>query len=169
MSNKWEYATLGQAERLDMIKNGNTKVYNAEKSNNSMLRTERQKLGLSTSSIDAWDKAVDEAANYGRKTGSKLPSSPSVKESRVLNAMNNCINELQKQAEDDREKAVDEAVTAVGYITEWLVNNGYNVKDNTVKKRISEIEKKLERSLNSVNKSLNDKVSSATSKYVKML
>ena len=103
------------------------------------------------------------------KTGSKLPSSPSVKESRVLNAMNNCIDELQKQAEDDREKAVDEAVTAVGYITEWLVNNGYNVKDNTVKKRISEIEKKLERSLNSVNKSLNDKVSSATSKYVKML
>ena len=169
MSNKWKYATLGQSERLNLIKNGNTSVYNAEKSNNNMLRTERQKLGLSTKGIDDWDKAVDEAANYGRKGGSKLPKFPSVKESRVLTAMNSCIDELRKQAESDKEKAVDEAVTAAGYITEWLVNNGYNIKDNTIKNRISELKKSLERSLSDIEGKYDDKVSSTVSKYAKML
>ena len=57
-----KYKDYTQRQRLDMIKNGNTDVYNAEKDNNAHLKSLRKALGLSTKDIDDWDRAVDTAA-----------------------------------------------------------------------------------------------------------
>lgn len=144
MGNNWKYSSLGQRERLDLIRRGNTDVYNAEKIKNSSLRNLRAGLGLSTAEIDEWDSIVDnakESASAPKKNN--MPKFMSTKNDRVANAYNSYLRELRAEIERQTTEALETALKDSGFLAEFLANNGYS-KDGTTR---TEAQKKVDEEL----------------------
>ncbi len=174
MSNNWKYATLTQRERLDAIRGGNKDVYNSEKRRNSTLREQRKALGLSYGDIDSWDEIIDSASfsaddPYRVNRDKSAPTFLNSRESELTNALNSVIKELNSRAKKDRNDAIEKALSAEKYITEWLVNNGYNTDGNKVTKESTKIQNDLEEDLDDIEKNRKNKISSAREKYLKAL
>ena len=150
MSNNWKYANLGQRERLDLIRNGNTEVYNAEKSRNKNLKSLRQSLGLSTDEIDNWDKIIDNAKNgttkvKRKKIGGSLSSKLINERVDQLNGeYRRYVGELKDNLESSAEDAVNDAEKDREYLNEWLINNGYSKDGNVAQKSKKELAYELE-------------------------
>lgn len=173
MSNTWKYSDLGQRERLKMIRNGNSDVYENEKKNNASLRTQRQSLGLSTSDIDSWDKLID-SANMAANDKYKVkqtdaPHYASRKTMRINEAFQNYVSALNDEYNTSKSEALKEAKTQYDYLAEWLANNGYSSSGYTSDKKNGELEDELEEKLTSLKKNYDSKVKSAREKYLAML
>ena len=150
MSNNWKYANLGQRERLDLIRNGNTEVYNAEKSRNKNLKSLRQSLGLATDEIDNWDKIIDNA-NSGTASVKKKKNTLSllsVFRNNELSKLNSDYRQylegIEKELEDSAVTAVKKADESLDYLNEWLINNGYSKDGSTAQKSKKELADELE-------------------------
>lgn len=165
MGNNWKYASLGQRERLDLIRNGNTEVYNAEKIKNSSLRGLRAALGLSTAEIDEWDSIIDNAKESTQKQKqNNLPKFMSTKNDRVANAYNSYLRELRAEIEKQTTEALETALKDSNYIAEFLANNGYS-KDGTMRTEAQKkVDEELLSTLSDIRKYYNSKAESTKSK-----
>ena len=147
MSKDWEYAALGENERLELISKGNDAVYNSEKKRNASLKSLKSSLGLSTKNEDTWDSVIEAA--WSKSTTPKglsdaefdvLTGSPTTRATYLLNSeMDIQRQRTGKEMRDIAESVEDELEN----LAEWLANNGYSVKGNTANKSKEEIKKKL--------------------------
>lgn len=138
-----KYSTYTQSQRLDMIKNGNTDVYEAEKDNNAYLKSLRKSLGLSTEDIDAWDKTIDNAAKVTAEDNTKavLPKFQSSRVGKISGMYNDYMRALTNDNLAKQKQAREQAKKDINYLVEYLVNNGYAADGKTAsegKKRIRE-------------------------------
>lgn len=143
MANNWKYATLSDRERMKMIRNGNTDVYEAEKVNNKKLKKDQQALGLSTAYVDSWDKAIDDAY---LKAMTKKDESVRVKySSPAISAANSAYSKAMKALREEKATALndanEQAEDARENLSEWLANNGFSNEGSTAKKEREELEK----------------------------
>lgn len=151
---KNKYATYTQSQRLDMIKGGNTDVYNNEKASNERLRSLRKSLGLSTEDIDEWDKTVDMAANTGNANGAakSVPSETKntvpvrfsgSRVSNLSNRYNDAMQSLVRDSEQRKREARLQAEKDIDYLVEYLVNNGYSSDGKAAREGEKEIRNEL--------------------------
>lgn len=172
MSNTWKYSHLGQRERLKMIKNGNSDVYESEKKKNSLLRSQRESLGLSTLDVDNWDKLID-SANMSANDKYKVkktdaPQFASRKTMRINEAFQNYVSALNEEYNTSKSEAVKDAQTRSEYLAEWLANNGYSSSGYTSQKKSGDIENELEEKIDSLKRDYDSKVKSAREKFLGM-
>lgn len=151
MSKDWQYASLGESERLDLIKRGNEDVYSSEKKRTSTLKDLRMNLGLSTGEVDRWDDLVEDARKQytsgqllNRKDIDAITGSRTQSASYMLNSE---LGSIRDGIAASKEKAVKSAEKELESVAEWLASNGYSVKSNTAKKAKNEIEDELIRTL----------------------
>lgn len=173
MKNNWRYASLGQRERLSLIKNGNSDVYNTEKARNAELRRLRSDLGLSTEDVDDWDNIIDganAAANDRRSVkNSRLPRFMNDKSSKATNEFNKTLKGLKSDYIHDTSEALDKADDELSYLSEWLANNGYSDKGSKSEKDKKEINDELEYILDVLKREFTAKVDNAKEKYLNQL
>ena len=124
MNSSWQYSHLGQRERLGLIRQGNSDVYNAEKKNNQSLRTARQKAGLSTDEIDRWDRLIDsanESANDPFKIKDRgYPKFASTRVMQINKRFNDYMDELDRQYAHLSTDAMENAASDSDYLAEFL-------------------------------------------------
>lgn len=170
MSNNWKYSTLGQRDKLKMIKNGNSDVYNTEKKLNSNLRNVQKVLGISTEDVDNWDSIIDDAfEKSAKKTNdnrSGLPKFMSDKESRLFHEYNNFMKQLKKDTERSVDTALSDAEKDSEYLDEFLSGLGYSKKGSMSKKEHDEIRDGLARLLDSIARNFETKSKSAKEDYL---
>lgn len=173
MNNNWKYASLGERERLSMIKNGNSDVYNTEKERNKQLKQLRSDLGLSTDDIDNWDNIIDSAnasANDKYKVkNTGLPKFKSARLSEINARMRDTLKGLKKQRDESIETAKTEAEQTLGYISEWLASNGYSKDGSFSVKSEKAIKDALESMLRDIESNYKNQVKSTVSKYHSMV
>lgn len=147
MSKKWQYGTYTQDERYDMIRRGNADVYNSEKARNASMKSHLSALGLSTDSLDKWDRAVDVAYKLSSRTypTQNKSASPikfmSKAESEIHSGYFKKMSDLSKRIGAKEEEAVSEADSDFTDLEEWLANNGFSQSGSlsrTQKKKISD-------------------------------
>lgn len=185
MKNKYnnKYGTYTQKQRLDMMRNGNTDVYNTEKNNNAYLRQLRRDLGLSTDDIDEWEGEMAMAyigsndaapkSNLIKADSSSqkanFPTFASERVSRISNEYNNYMQFLKKQNELKQKKAVEQAENDIDYLLEYLANNGYSSKGKTVREGEKKIRLELMELLEELENSYKNSAAQAREKYIGML
>lgn len=172
MANLWKYASVPQRERLSMIRGGNTDVYNAEKRRNNSLKILRESLGLSTQNVDDWNKTVDNAYSLSQeKTQDKsgLPKFTGGKYARINKALSESVNNLRQQRDEGIKDVTADAESTLGYIGEWLANNGYSEKGYLATASKKEINDALEAAIESIIKDYEDGIQSTRSKYRSMV
>lgn len=151
MSNDWKYASLGEKERLDLIKGGNEEVYNSEKKRNASLRSLKSSLGLSTNDVDTWDSLIDEAKGKSKKvsgiTDKDVAELTSSKASRISKVLNTELDFRRKKLESDVDEAKNDAEKELEKLAEWLANNGYSIKGNVAKRGVEKIKDDLSKTL----------------------
>ncbi len=170
-----KYHDYTQTQRLDMIRNGNTDVYNAEKDNNAHLKSLRQSLGLSTRDIDEWDKTVDMAAKKSSSAGGAssneavLPKFQSTRVGSISGAYNNTMQALAKENKQKQKEAKEQAEKDVECLIEYLVNNGYSSDGKTAREGEEEIRLNLKNMLEKLQSDYMEAASAAKEKYISML
>ena len=153
MSNNWKYSSLGQRERLSLIRGGDADVYNTEKMRNSSLIKERSALGLSTKEIDEWEATIDNAFSLSQKQDkSGTPKFMSTKNDRVANAYNSYMRELRSEIERQTNEAFESAIKNSQYLAEFLANNGYSSKGTTAIEGTRKIDEQLSEVLSNIKK-----------------
>lgn len=173
MSNNWKYSSLGQRERLALIKKGNSDVYNTEKEQNKKLREVRTSLGLSTDDIDNWDNIIDSAnraANNPRKTRN-VPyiNSMNSREAKVNREYWNYVDDLKAEANLKKDNAYDKAEKDTKYLEEWLANNGYSSDGYASKKGHEDISEQLSEIIDSIDRDFKAKEKSARERFLALL
>ncbi len=166
-----KYKDYTQRQRLDMIRNGNSDVYSAEKDNNAHLKALRESLGLSTKDIDEWDKTVDMAAESPATSAIKAvtPKFQSTRAGSVSSAYNIERKQLAADYNIQKKKAKEQAEKDVEHLIEYLVNNGYASDGKTALEGEKEIRDELKVLLASLKAEYNKAVSSTRNKYVSMM
>ena len=178
MSKKWQYGTYTQDERYDMIRRGNADVYNSEKARNASMKSHLSALGLSTDSLDRWDKAVDVAYKLSSRTypTQNKSASPikfmSKTESDIRNGYSKKMSDISKRIDAQAYEAVSEAQSDYTDLEEWLANNGYSQSGSLSRKQKEKISDTLTTILTDLQKEYDyeaaeakKKLSSALSEY----
>jgi len=178
MSKKWQYGTYTQDERYDMIRRGNADVYNSEKERNASMKSHLSALGLSTDSLDRWDKAVDVAYKLSSRTypTQNKSASPikfmSKTESDIRNGYSKKMSDISKRIDAQAYEAVSEAQSDYTDLEEWLANNGYSQSGSLSRKQKEKISDTLTTILTDLQKEYDyeeaeakKKLSSALSEY----
>ena len=178
MSKKWQYGTYTQDERYDMIRRGNADVYNSEKARNASMKSHLSALGLSTDSLDRWDKAVDVAYKLSSRTypTQNKSASPikfmSKTESDIRNGYSKKMSDISKRIDAQAYEAVSEAQSDYTDLEEWLANNGYSQSGSLSRKQKEKISDTLSTILTDLQKEYDyeeaeakKKLSSALSEY----
>ncbi|MBQ7399093.1 MAG: hypothetical protein IJW06_01350 [Clostridia bacterium] len=146
MTNNWKYASLGQRERLKMIRGGDEDVYNTEKERNNYLRKLQAELGVPTTDIDDWDATIDNAysnATLQKADKSGLPKISSGKYNKVNKAYSDYMKALNAQKKEELEEATAESESAYEYLVEWLANNGFSAEGMTAKQEKKALEESV--------------------------
>ncbi|MBR2021442.1 MAG: hypothetical protein IJ939_03310 [Clostridia bacterium] len=145
MANNWKYATLSDRERLKMIRNGDTDVYNAEMEMSRILRKNRNEAGLSTDYIDSWENAVRDA--YAGALAKQNESTRIKYHSPAISAANSAYTKAMKILREEKAEAIkdatEQAESARDNLSEWLANNGFSDEGSTAKKEREELEKSI--------------------------
>lgn len=156
MPNNWKYGTLSRRERVALIDEGNTDVYNAEKANNAALMKQYKQDGVDTSDIEAWDASVDRRYN---KALLRKAHDQAVHFSNVPQSVMNLITQLSSQYVKNRNFAIKNAQEAKNYLNEWLANNGLSDQTESAKKKLKDIETGLANTLSSLEENYRNSVS----------
>jgi len=166
-----KYKDYTQRQRLDMIRNGNADVYNAEKDNNAHLKSLRESLGLSTKDIDDWDRTVDMAAETSAAAAIKAatPKYQSTRAGSISRAYNIERKQLATDYISQKKKAKEQAEKDVAYLVEYLVNNGYASDGKTALEGEKEIRDELKSLLTKLQAEYNRNVNSTRNKYISMM
>lgn len=145
MAYNWKYGTIGQRDRLKMIRNGDAGVYNSEKERNKELRAEWVAQGVSTKDIDDWDATIDDA--YADAVAKQNKSVRVNYQSPSLSAVNNAYTKAMKVLKEEKAEALknadEQAESARENLSEWLINNGFSDEGSTAKKEREELEKSI--------------------------
>lgn len=173
MSNNWKYSTLGQRDKLKLIRNGNSDVYNTEKKLNANLRNVQKVLGISTEKVDNWDSIIDDAfkksANKTNDGRSGLPKFMSGEESRLFHEYNNFMKQLKKDTERSVDTALSDAEGDNEYLDEFLSGLGYSKKGSMSRKEHDEIRDSLAQLLDSIARNYETKSKSAKEDYLRKM
>lgn len=168
MSNNWGYSSLGQRDRLDLIRKGNTDVYNYEKNKNAGYRKSLVDAGLSTTDVDNWDATIDNA--FGKATSkvdrSGLPKFSSAGKNSELTA---ALISLKRKRDADIEETNKNAESARKYLEEWLVNNGYSDDGKLATESKKELEDSVAKKLKNIKTDYKLQLRSLTNKFDAML
>ena len=171
MSNTHAYSTLGQRERLDLIRNGNKDAYDYEKSNNATLRKAQQDAGVSTTAVDEWDATIDNAYSKSVENAKKavLPKFASDRLSALNNQLSASIKALKKQKNESIKQTEQEAERARAYLKEWLVNSGYSEDGKLSTESVKQLEDAIKNALDSVNSDYEEQLKSIRRKFLSMV
>lgn len=173
MSNNWKYSTLGQRERLAMIKKGDTDVYNTEKANNKRLKEERAALGLSTSDIDNWENIIDSAVraqnNRFKVKPNGLPKFMNGREGKVNSEYRAYNDQLRKNADRKIMEAFEKAENDLNYLDEFLAGNGYSFDGHAYKTGHEKITKELADTVDAIENEYKTKDKDARKRFLAQL
>lgn len=167
MANNWKYASLGQRDRLKMIRSGDADVYNSEKERNNELRKLQTELGVSTAEVDQWDALID--YTYANANTSSSASDKEVKRSKsqsaAISAANQAFSKQMQLIKDEKnqnlEEAKDEAEKSYNYLVEWLANNGYSDEGKTSKEEKAALKESISKLLKQINEQYETQVNKA--------
>lgn len=171
MSNNWNYASMGQRERLEQIRNGNGEVYKSEKIRNSSLKNLRDSLGLSTKEIDDWDKTIDNAyGNSGNSSAkSGLPKFGTGKYAGINKRANAELKMLKSERDSETAQTNEQFENALLYLEEWLSTNGYSSDGVLAEKSRKKLHDALEEALEAIRGNYKKQVESTKNKYRSMV
>ena len=171
MSNNWKYSTLGQRERLDLIRSGETEAYNYEKNKNDSLKKIQTALGLSTKDVDDWDKTIDNAYSASKASSNKkvAPKYASSRLGEVNEALRSSAKALKQQKNESVAQANADAQSALAYLEEWLASNGYSEHGKLATQSKKELSDALKSLLDSINEEYESQLKSTRSKYLNMV
>ena len=168
--NNWKYASLGERDRLKLIRDGNEDVYKTEKKQNSAIKKAWENVGLDTAKIDNWDKMIDDAFESSKKSAKNdLPKFMSTRASNATNELNRQMKQLKNQAFTEAEDAVEKAANDMEYIKEWLAGHGYSSLGSTAQKKKKEISDELSDVLDEISREFAKKSESARATYLAKL
>ena len=185
MANKWKYADLPAAERLDMIKNGNKDVYDNEVARSLDKINQYEKAGLNTDAQKEWLNTL--SYNYNLSSASQMGIAPEnvkktgytglyfglgdsnkkKKDEPVRVKTSNKANfdyEVEKLTEEYK-KLIEDINSEVKIAEEWLLNNGIDKESEDGKKHIKMFEATLDSRKNKHYNNYVSKLNALVKKY----
>lgn len=197
MASKWKYANLSAESRLQMLRNGNKKVFDEEVARTKDITKARKELGLDTTAQEKW---IDEVGyNYslssaapgdkvsksgysklyldgdGKKSTAKAksvaaPSTTYITDAKYkIQSANKLAKKAAVQKYDGLKQAAKEELYSLNpYLEEALINSGASLNGGKAAKAYAAIENRLEDIYAEYDDELAKELNSLDKKYAAM-
>ncbi len=150
----WKYASVPQRERVKMIRNGNSDVFNEEIKLSQNLYDVRKDFGLDTTEIEEYKNYITSAYNKGKKENDpQTKNTPVFYDAVTDNAINNFYEKAIAYSNSyvaQKEKARDMAKTSQDVLEEWIAANGHSKDGKLYREKSLEIQNELDEQLKKI-------------------